>query len=148
MSLQTNSGNALPAGEYTLRVEIGDKAGNITVKEISGIVVTGGDPKVTSQVIAWPSPFNPLSCGEMNISFTVSGDDNAQVGLYIHDTAGRLVWKEVRPASVLFADKGFKWDGYTQFGEITESGVYLIRVVDETNKKLIGKTKVMIIKKR
>jgi len=153
VNFTVDDANQIPAGSYTMRITVTDLAGNTTIREIEGINVTGGDPIITSQVIAAPNPFNPPLEGEdpentMKIYFTVAGDPTAQVGIYLHDSTGRLVWKKILPAQQLLDDKGVEWTGYTQFGEIAENGVYLLRVVDETNKKLIGKTKIVIIKKK
>lgn len=138
----------LPVDKYTLRMTVTDLAGNSTVEEISGIIVAGGDPVLTTRVIASPSPFNPLSGGTAKIWFTVSADPNAVVAVYLHDITGRLVWKRTYLASQLMVDKKVEWNGYNDFNEVAGNGVYLVRVVDETNKKLIGKTKIIIIKSK
>ena len=138
----------LKAGDYTLRVTVTDRAGNTSVQEIGGIKVSGGDPQITSIVIVSPNPFNPLAGGVAKIWFTVSADPTATVAVYLHDITGRQIWKRTYTASQLLVDKKVEWNGYNDYNEIAGNGVYLVRVVDETNKKLIGKTKLIIIKSK
>jgi|GEM_PF-4923728 len=143
----------MEAGEYTIRITVIDRAENETVMEISGLRITGGDPEVVTDIIVAPNPFVPPLDGPdpnntVKIWFTVTGDPTSNVAVYLHDTAGRLVWKEVHTVSNLYGRNKVEWTGYTHFNEIAENGVYLIRVVDEDNKKLIGKKKIIIIKRK
>ena len=138
----------MTSGYYSLKVTIHDVAGNKTSVEFDMIYVSGSVPQVMSEVIPLPCPYNPLSGEDMKIQFTPSGDINARIGLYIHDTAGRLLWKEVKTVNELFVNKGFMWDGKTQYGRFAENGVLMLRIVDESEKRLIGKAKIVIIKNK
>jgi hypothetical protein len=139
--------NPLPTGRYSLRVTATDQAGNSTSEVISGVIVTGGDPEIITDIIVSPNPYNPLIGKPTKIWFTVTGDPKSLVAVYLHDITGRLVWKRTYTVEQLLADKKVEWNGYTDFGEIAANSVYLVRIVNETEKKLIGKTKIAVMKK-
>ena len=90
----------------------------------------------------FPNPFDPqVEVTHMMIQL----DEPTEIGIYIYDMTARQIWKEV-----IFLPAGqtpVEWKGYTYFDKIAGNGVYLLRVVDEGNKKLIGKGKIFVIKR-
>lgn len=91
---------------------------------------------------AYPNPFNPL---KEILHVRINLTSTAQVGVYVYDINGRLVWKNV--ASKPAGQSETTWDGTTAFQEKAGDGVYLIRVVNEGSKALISKGKIIVIKK-
>jgi hypothetical protein len=90
----------------------------------------------------FPNPFDPqVEVTHMMIQL----EEPTEIGIYIYDMTARQIWKEV-----IFLPAGqtpVEWKGYTFFNKIADNGVYLLRVVDEGNKKFIGKGKIFVIKR-
>lgn len=90
----------------------------------------------------FPNPFDPRR--EVT-RFVINLDEPTEVGIYIYDITARQVWKEVLmlPAG----QNQVVWRGYTYFNKVCDNGVYLVRVVNERDKKFIGKGKPLVIKR-
>jgi len=90
----------------------------------------------------FPNPFDPR---RESTRFVINLDSPTQVGIYIYDITARQVFKEV-----MFLPAGqnqVEWKGYTYFGKVCDNGPYLVKVVNERNKKFIGTGKPLVIKR-
>ena len=89
----------------------------------------------------YPNPFNPT--GGEETTFVFSPGDAENVGIYIFDSTAKLVQKVMWTPSTGDAT----WNGINHSGEIQGDGVYLYRIVNEADKSMIGKGKILIINK-
>jgi hypothetical protein len=90
---------------------------------------------------AYPNPFNPLS---ETLKMQVSVTDTTSVGVYIYDVTGRLVYQTTQTLTT--GTTNIEWDGKIFTGQTAGDGAYLIRIVNEGNKTLISKGKIIVIK--
>jgi hypothetical protein len=141
-----------PAGNYTLKViRLTISQGTIQAYESNpaAFQVTSGSSSTGSATI-FPNPFNPLETqvpvsrasgmlgNRATIAYDATGVTN--VGIYIYDTTARLVYHEIISGGQV------SWDGKDTSGNYVADGLYLLRVVNEENKSLISKGKILIIK--
>jgi len=90
----------------------------------------------------YPNPFNPPT-ESTRIVIDVPGP--MDLGVYIYDITARLVFKQV-----ILGANGLTeviWNGVTYYGQVADNGVYLLRVIDEDSKEMIGKGKILVIKR-
>jgi hypothetical protein len=90
----------------------------------------------------YPNPFNPPT-ESTRIVINVPGP--MDLGVYIYDVTARVVYKQV-----ILGANGLTeviWNGMTYYGHVADNGVYLLRVIDESSKKMIGKGKILVIKR-
>lgn len=87
-----------------------------------------------------PNPFNPAKGGTTTIYWEIDGTE--QVRIYMYDLSGKLVTKMTVDSPFCQAT----WDGRDDFGKIVGSGVYLVRIIDTGDNKLIGKCKILVVK--
>lgn len=87
----------------------------------------------------YPNPFNPAQSETVTIQFSPGSVTN--IGVYIYSATARLVKHEV-----LTGVTQTTWDGRDVYGDVVSEGVYLVRVVNEENKDLIAKGKILAIK--
>jgi flagellar hook assembly protein FlgD len=66
------------------------------------------------------------------------------VGVYIYDVTGRLVYQTTQTLTT--GTTNIEWDGKIFTGQTAGDGAYLIRIVNEGNKTLISKGKIIVIK--
>ncbi len=107
----------LTAGSHTLTLQVQDRSGNLTRREIRFIV---SDETVLRALANHPNPF----VDETVIAYTLTGEAD-QVTLKIYSVAGRLVreWQ-------FFNQTGYVehiWDGRDELGEQVANGVYYLR---------------------
>jgi|GEM_PF-3399956 len=127
--------------------DMGEKAVSVEASgEFSNTVtftVTGFEPDSVEGVFNYPNPFDPV-IGEATVfEFTVE-DTPREVGAYVYDLAGRMVWKEER---VIAANPGqIIWDGRDLKGDIVANGVYLTIVIDKDEEVMIGRCKPFVVK--
>jgi hypothetical protein len=137
-----------PRGRYTLKVvkieitaanemrafESNDAAFEVTASSGTGATI-------------YPNPFNPLATGltasgmaanQATIAYDANGAAN--VGIYIYDTTARLVYHAASVGGQI------TWNGCDMQGEHVADGVYLLRVVNEENKALISKGRILVVK--
>jgi hypothetical protein len=141
-----------PAGNYLLQViKISIVAGNVRAAQSNDVdfrVTAGTSPTGTATI--FPNPFNPLETtipvsrasglpgNRATIAYNATGVTN--VGIYIYDSTARLVYREVTTGGQV------TWDGTDMNGKHVADGLYLLRVVNEDNKSLISKGKILVIK--
>ena len=141
-----------PAGNYTLKViKIAVVAGTLQAAQSNdvGFRVTAGTSS-TGNATIYPNPFNPLEttvpvsrasgilANQTTIAYDATGVTN--VGIYIYDSTARLVYREITTGGQV------TWDGTDMNGRHVADGLYLLRVVNEDNKSLIAKGKILVIK--
>jgi len=91
----------------------------------------------------YPNPFDPLRGDITNIVFTPGSAQNGTIQIY--DMAARQInridWTNTGGTMTV------QWDGKNNYNEIVGDGVYLYRIVDSGNGKLINKGKILVINK-
>lgn len=104
-------------------------------------------PRVNSaevSIISYPNPFNPNRPESVTIAYKMAQD--VEVKVYIFDITGQLM----RTITISSSNRGpdgmsrVSWDGRSNFGDVVENGVYLVRIV--AGGTTFAKTKVMVLK--
>ena len=117
----------LTAGEYELRLEANDNAGNIG-QEIIHLKIKG---EFALQAIAnHPNPF----VDETIIAYTLT-DDAQEVKIKIYTASGRLIRSFDFMNEVGYVEHS--WDGTDEFGDEVANGVYYLKFVASNGKKKI-----------
>jgi parallel beta-helix repeat protein len=102
---------------------------------------------VASTILNWPNPFNPDK-ESAKLQYDLSENKNTTV--YIYDLTMNLLWKRDFAAGTEGGRSDKKneisWDGKTDFADVCANGVYLIIVVDSSNKKILAKGKIAVLK--
>gem|GEM_PF-870851 len=91
----------------------------------------------------YPNPFDPNNDEETRI--VIEPKQNGVVGVYVYDITARLVFRHTQYMTAGSYNEVI-WNGDTYYNEIADNGVYLVRVIDEGSRKMIGKGKIMVIK--
>jgi Putative Ig domain/IPT/TIG domain/Carbohydrate binding domain (family 11) len=133
-----------PKGGYTLKViRIAVAQGTIQAYESNpaGFEVTSGSSSTGSATI-YPNPFSPNSTNPSHNVTTIAYDATGvtNIGIYIYDMTARLVYHQITNAGQT------TWDGTDMGGSNVSDGLYILRVVNEENKSLISKGKILVIK--
>lgn len=103
----------------------------------SNFLVTASAAGDIAQI--YPNPFNPRS---EQVTIAVNNTTGAStLGYYIYDMAAQLVYKTAVGASQI------TWNGVDQWGAPVSDGAYILRVVNEDNKSLIAKGKLLVVKR-
>lgn len=95
-------------------------------------------------IISYPNPFNPDRPESITIAYKMTQDVDVKV--YIFDITGQLM----RTITVSSSNRGpdglsrVSWDGKSNFGEVVENGVYLVRIV--AGGTTAARTKIMVLK--
>lgn len=101
-------------------------------------------PTAEVDIMSYPNPFNPSRPELITIAYKCLQDLDVKV--YFFDVTGQLV----RTITVSSANRGpdgysrLSWDGRSNFDEVVENGVYLVRIV--SGGTTIAKTKVIVMK--
>lgn len=101
-------------------------------------------PTAEVDIMSYPNPFNPGRPESITVAYKCLQDLDVKV--YFFDVTGQLV----RTITVSSANRGpdgysrFSWDGRSNFDEVVENGVYLVRIV--SGGTTIAKTKVIVMK--
>jgi len=118
--LQWDAAHLIP-GIHTLQIEVQDRAGNTTVRQVQFAARAQSLPSLVELAANYPNPFNP----ETVIPFALPA--TAHVRLSIYNSAGQLVRQlldsERRPGRYEIL-----WDGRDGGGQQVGSGVYLYRL--------------------
>ncbi|MDD4179604.1 MAG: S8 family serine peptidase [Candidatus Margulisbacteria bacterium] len=140
------------SGPYTLRLIVYSKAGNIKTKTIGLNLSNSGQPtKEIKAMGTLPGTFalpNPLTgeAGNRSTSFVYDLEGNFNTTIYLFDTNGSLVWRNVYLAGENGGKTGVNnpaWDGKNLFGENVPNGTYLYQVT--ADQKVIGRGKVIVL---
>lgn len=125
---------SLPDGDYTLRVQGFDYAGNAsgnTEYEIDFEVINAS---TLTNVLNYPNPFSTST----RFVYTLTGSELPErFELHIYTISGRLVkvidlveLDEVRIGQHI---TDFAWDGRDEFGDLLANGVYVYKVISKLN---------------
>ncbi|MCX5751169.1 MAG: IPT/TIG domain-containing protein, partial [Candidatus Saganbacteria bacterium] len=122
----------------------------VSVSEKSNYSVSASNDDKTFTIMAvstlaktYPNPFNPLKELE-KIEFVMTAGANVQV--YLYDMTGQPIWKS---GTQYFAagTQTIIWDGITFFSNFAGDGIVMVRVINEDEKTLIAKGKILVIKR-
>lgn len=125
---------ALPDGEYTLRVQGFDQAGNAagrTEYEIDFEVINQAS---LSNVLNYPNPFSTNT----RFVYTLTGSELPErFELHIFTITGKLVkvvdFVEMDEVRIGQHITDYAWDGRDEFGDMLANGVYVYKVVVKLN---------------
>ncbi len=101
-------------------------------------------PTAEVDIMSYPNPFSPSRPESVTIAYKCTQDIDVKV--YLFDVTGQLV----RTITISSSNRGpdgysrVSWDGRSNFDEVVENGVYLLRIV--AGGTTIGKTKVIVMK--
>jgi flagellar hook assembly protein FlgD len=122
---KTAANEALPDGEYVLRLMITDIAGNIGVPLAKTVLIDSSYPQIQA-ISAKPEKFNPSSGERARFVFSVS--EESTLNITVKDGTGAsvkdLVVNFISPAGAL----NFYWDGRDNSAQVVQPGVYQITV--------------------
>ncbi|MFH0887427.1 MAG: Ig-like domain-containing protein, partial [bacterium] len=136
--------STIPDGEYLVIINARDMAGNAATPYSINVVVRAGSAIVDGAAFNYPNPFNP-NAEVTRIGYNLTNDAN--VAIYVYDITARLIWESHYSSGTVGGRLGYnevQWDGRSLYREIMGSGVYLLRIVNEDNKSVIGKVKLVI----
>ncbi len=85
----------------------------------------------------YPNPFDP---NNETLTIAYSPGSATNIGIYIYDMTARLVYKQTVSTSQT------TWNGRDTWSKLLGDGAYILRVVNEDNKQLIAKGKILVIK--
>ncbi|MFA5104313.1 MAG: putative Ig domain-containing protein [Candidatus Margulisiibacteriota bacterium] len=146
--LEYTAEEAIPAGEHSIRIEATDTEGNVYERQITGIMVTAaGVQQIVGSVLGYPNPYD-ANAGNLRISYTLTNDMDVMV--YIFNVVGKVVSKGQYMSGTMGGLAGYNevtWDGKDMFGVKIENGAYLIRVLEKSTSKQLGKCNVMVVKR-
>ena len=127
----------LSAGEQEVKVvtDANEESNTVILEVVS--TKSGEGPNYN-----YPNPFNVVGGEETTIVFPLpTGASN--INVYIFDTTARQVYKGAWDSATAVGE--ITWNGRNYMGEVVGDGVYLYRVVNEADKSIIGKGKILVI---
>jgi hypothetical protein len=92
-------------------------------------------------VINYPNPFNPAGGEVTTIECTV--DTTTEATLYIYNLAAQMVASKPFTLNA-GATNRTAWSGYTDYNELSGSGIYLYQIIDASHNR-VGKGKIWVI---
>jgi hypothetical protein len=124
----------LADGEYTLRVQGYDQAGNAAGKTKYEINFEVVNESALSNVLNYPNPFSTST----RFAYTMTGSEIPEVfQIHIYTITGRLVkvidLHETNDVRIGRNLTDYTWDGRDEYGDLLANGVYVYRVVAKTN---------------
>lgn len=124
----------LEDGDYTLRVQGYDQAGNPAGKTKYEINFEVINESALSNVLNYPNPFSSST----RFAYTMTGSEIPEVfQIHIYTITGRLVkvidLHETNDVRIGRNLTDYTWDGRDEFGDLLANGVYVYRVVAKTN---------------
>src|SRR3989339_164159 len=131
-------------GTHSLKVDMTDNLGNITTREVIGLVVQSGQEiSLQGDPLSFPNPYNGV--GNVNLSYVLSKDSN--VALTIYDLMGNQLSKRNYSNGQNGGKAGYNevtWDGKTTGGADLGNGIYIYLIVADG--KVAGKGKLTIVR--
>ena len=135
----------LSEGTHTIRIVFSDSdgveyEGEYTNLRVMTTVQVVGDP------LCYPNPYNPTQ-GNVRIAYSLGVDTN--VTIYIFNSYGEIQWKNSYLSGASGGQAGYNeitWNGRNMFGNYVMNNVYLIRIVNNSNNKMLGKARLAVIK--
>jgi uncharacterized membrane protein len=124
------SGNALESEtRYTLYIEMQDSGGNT----FSNAVVFDTIGRGISQLLPYPSPYNPKSGKPMKIRYII--DENSEVSINIYDRAGKLVSRVLQSENRSAGINTHEWEAKSYAGDNLANGVYICEIIVKGSKE-------------
>lgn len=136
----------LSVGTHTIRVIFSDTSGTDYEAEYTGLKVLTATAAVSGVPLCYPNPYNPTQ-GKLRISYYLAVDTDVLV--YIFNAQGEIQWKNSYANAGTGGQAGYNeitWDGRNMFGNYVMNNIYLIRIVNNSNKKMLGKARLAVIK--
>ncbi|KAF0134440.1 MAG: repeat-containing protein [Candidatus Saganbacteria bacterium] len=136
----------LETGSHKISVEVLDIDGTMFRIEKSNLKVMEAIPQIEGKPLSYPNPFNPLK-GDMTISYVLQKESD--VIIFIFDSNGKLVFKKEFLSGNQGGNAGYndpKWDGKDLFGKMLDNDIYFIKILNKSDKRELGKIKIMILK--
>ncbi len=108
------------------------------------IRIMGPKVETVGPTLAHPTPYKPLTHGDVTISYTLS--TNANVSIFMYDTAGQVVMNRNYMAGTEGGKAGYNgitWNGISDVsGGYVGNGIYVYKIV--SGGKLIGTGKLVV----
>lgn len=86
-----------------------------------------------SQLLPYPSPYNPKSGKPLKIKYII--DDDASVSINIYDRAGKLVSKVIDSERRSVGTNEEKWYAKSYSGEDLANGIYICEIITKSGKE-------------
>ncbi len=132
----------LTDGVHNISVMIADDSGNMSTREVVGIVVQSNtDPTIQGTTLTYPNPYN--GTGNVALSYTLS--KNANITITIHDLMGNQLVRKTYASSSAGGKAGYNeivWNGKTDAGEELGTGIYVYLII--ANGNVVGKGKLTV----
>lgn len=135
----------LSSGTHTIRVTFSDTMGTNYEAELSGLTVMT-TAQVVGNPLCYPNPYNP-NTGNVRISYYLATDTD--ISVYIFNAQGEIQWKNNYNSGAAGGQAGYNeitWNGRNMFEKYIMNNVYLIRIVKSSDKSLLGKARLAVIK--
>ena len=132
-------------GIHKIKVNIQNDSGTVFEQEVTNIKVmaSGG---VVGVALPYPNPYDPQ---KGNVLFTYNLAVDSDVTIYLFDVNGRFLWKNSYSKGANGGKAGYNevaWNGLDAFGRMLDNDIYLIRIVESTSGRILGKGKLMVLK--
>lgn len=138
----------LIAGNYSLEIEIGDSVTPVNLGSLKmDNLLVSSLVNISGSVLPYPNPYNP-GAGNLIIAYVLSAD--ADIVGNIYSAAGQRVFKGQYASGTTGGKAGYNeitWNGRDGFGEIIANGLYLIHLVEKGSGKIIGRTKLAVVRR-
>ena len=136
----------LGATGYTCTIEARDLAfplRNLGTWE-GDVTVLEGDAEVIGEILAYPSPYRPLSQGDVIITYNLTV--NSDITLYMYDISGKIILTKKFLSGTNGGKAGynsFEWNGRSDFGHVVSNGIHVFKIVSKGRSIGTGKLVVM-----
>jgi hypothetical protein len=118
-------------GPHELAFRAADNLNNRTERDYQIFVVSEGEELAfRSPVLNYPNPFDPDSDG--STEFSVDLTKSARVTLQILTHTGKRIFETTLSTSETGLSVRYDWDGRDGDGDLVGNGVYLVRIVAES----------------
>jgi hypothetical protein len=131
----------LSKGKHRLTFTLGNDLGLAT----QSITLATGGLRVTDTPLAFPSPFNPSSGGEVILQYSLSQD--ADIDIFVVSSSAQIIKRFSLSSGQEGGQAGLNkvpWDGRSALGGIAANGIYLASIIDKREHKTLGKIKLVV----
>lgn len=92
-------------------------------------------------VINYPNPFSPKT--GQTVTLEATSDTTTETSLNIYDLTARLVLQKT--FNLAAGTSRLTWNGYDNDNELASNGVYLYRLINQSDKQPLARGKIWII---
>jgi len=135
----------LEDGEYTIKLEATDNAGERTDEEYTKLMVRTADRlSLLGSTLCYPNPFNP-EAPPLSIAYVLSR--STEITLTIHDLIMNQVIRMIYPSGTEGGRAGYNeiiWSGRDEAGNMAGNGIYVYLIAGEG--RVLGKGKITLLK--